>query len=203
MQNAAVEQAKLEQLRVITLGRRPFADDAEDLRFYPHWERDGGPRTSGKHAPDDPNDPACILVELESTLTGCRWLLARWAELEERLTPGMALQSADKLKAIRLLGKQPLDAPDEPVVCFILLPAHVLYPRYSGPFYELECEFSEFESEWHRFLSRIKDRPCKAVRPKSEAEARQAILSLVDKATVRRPHLARVVPGDELEKQPR
>jgi hypothetical protein len=194
MQNADVEEDKQEQLRVISLGRRLFWDAGGDLRFYPHWQNDGEPRTSCVHGPDDPNDPARVIVELESTLAGCRWLLARWAELKERLLPGMTWQPQDKLKAIRLLGKEPLDAPDEPVVCLILLAAHVLHPQHSGAFFELESEFSEFDLERAPYFSRSKDRPYKAVRPGSEAEARQVLTNLVDEATAR---LERIAAGHE------
>jgi hypothetical protein len=192
MQNAGVEAAKLEQLQVISLGRRLFWDRQGDLRFYPHALEGADSLTSASFmkTPNDPDDPACLVVELEATLAGCRWLLDRWAELKERLLPGMAWQPQDKFKAIRLLGKQPLDAPDEPVVCLILQAAHVLFPRYDGAFFELECEFSDLSLERHAFLGRIEDRPYKAVRPQNEAEARQVLMDLVDEAIARIEQIA-------------
>ncbi len=53
--------------------------------------------------------PEAIVLRLESTAAGCRWLLDRWAELGARLDRGDTWPSAEKVKAIRLLGKQPLD----------------------------------------------------------------------------------------------
>ena len=40
--------------------------------------------------PDDPDDPARLLLRLESTADGCRWLLDRWAELRTIADAGTA-----------------------------------------------------------------------------------------------------------------
>ena len=53
--------------------------------------------------------PEAIVGRLESTAAGCQWLLDRWTELHDILDNGQTWPSSDKVKAIRLLGIQPLD----------------------------------------------------------------------------------------------
>ena len=50
-------------------------------------------------------------------------------ELGSLLDRGLSWQSPDKLKAIRLLGRQPLDAADSEVVALIFQACHVLDPQ--------------------------------------------------------------------------
>jgi hypothetical protein len=99
------------------LGGRLFWDDRGPMPSYPHTpysctdEKHFVSRSSG---PDDPNNPAVVLLSLESTAAGCAWLLDRWGELRSILEQGLPWQSPDKFRAIRLLGKQPMDAFDDP-----------------------------------------------------------------------------------------
>jgi hypothetical protein len=62
---------------------------------------------------DDPRHPARLVVKLESSSEGCQWMLDRWAELRAVLDDGRNWQPADRLRAIRLLGQQPLDAVED------------------------------------------------------------------------------------------
>jgi hypothetical protein len=187
MQRAELEDAVKEYHEVIALGQRLFWDRRGDPRDYPHdaVECEHDKRTSYLPKAEDPDDPAHILLDLESTITGCRWLLARWAELKDRLSPGLSWHSQDKLTATRLLGKQPLDALDDPVVCLIFVASHVADPLCDHPFFELEQEFVNPSLERCRFLRRLKERPWKALRPRDPAEARQKLAEIVDTATAR------------------
>src|SRR5262249_37635966 len=195
MQHAPREEAVKLQHEVISLGQRLFHDHRGDLRLYPHgFDRFNRQRTSCSPIPTDPDDPAHILIDLESTVPGCRLLLARWAELQDRLSPGLAWASQDKFKAVRLLGKQPLDAPDDPVVCLIFVASYVADPRLSRPFLELQEEFNIESEEYRDFMDRLKERPWKALRPKDAAEARQKLAEVVDKATAR---LEKIVAAHE------
>ena len=73
---------------------------------------------------DDPEDPpAAWFWHLQATAGGCQWMLDQWAELRLILEEGLNWQSADKLKAIRLLGRQPIEAVDERTVLMIFLGA--------------------------------------------------------------------------------
>jgi hypothetical protein len=187
MEHAEGDEAAKEQHEVIYLGKRLFEDPRGDERNYPHGFQHfvGQPGTS--YCSLTSGDPAYILIDLERTITGCRWLLARWKELKDPLSPGLAWQSLDKLKACRLLGKQPLDAPDDPVVCLIFVASYVADPQYmkGNPFSELQQEFKEKSRDYLCFMDRLRERPWKALQPKDAAEARQKLAEIVDKATAR------------------
>ena len=51
--------------------------------------------------------PQAIVFRLESTAAGCQWLLDQWSELRTPLEAGKPWTRDEKLKAVRLLGKQP------------------------------------------------------------------------------------------------
>ena len=78
---------------------------------------------------DDPDRPAALVLCLQSTLLGCEWMLREWAGLKAILDQGQAWLSADKLKAVRLLGKQPFDAIDDRDVAMVFLASFVLKRR--------------------------------------------------------------------------
>ncbi len=129
---APAEEALRQADEAAALGQRLFHDPRGPLPLYPHtlYGLNGQPRVSDSGLADDPDDPARLLLRLESTAAGCRWLLGRWVELGNLLDRGLSWQSPDKLKAIRLLGRQPLDAADSDVVALIFQACHVLDPQF-------------------------------------------------------------------------
>jgi hypothetical protein len=50
------------------------------------------------------------VVRLEASALGCAWMLERWDELRLLLEAGLSWQPPERLKAVRLLGRQPLEA---------------------------------------------------------------------------------------------
>ena len=115
------------------LGRRLFKDRLGPLVFYPtspmteryDFSRDPSTSSAGK-GEDDPDRPADLVLCLQSTLLGCEWMLGEWAKLKAILDQGQAWLSSDKLKAVRLLGKQPFDAIDDRDVAMVFLASFVL-----------------------------------------------------------------------------
>jgi hypothetical protein len=98
----ALQTAQQAKDDVRDLGSRLFHDRRGPIELYPSRDYTGAePRTSAPDTPTDPENPARIVEQLESTTEGCRWLLARWRELVE--TP-VGWLPPQKLKAIRLLG---------------------------------------------------------------------------------------------------
>jgi hypothetical protein len=149
---------------VATLGGRLFWDRRGPLQLYstPEYCYMTEPRTSCSGTADDPDNPDRLVKQLESTLAGCVWMLDRWPELRARLEPGQSWQSPDKLKAIRLLGKQPLDAADDANVATIFLACHAIDPQYESAFRELRCETTDWESKNYqkRLDNRTLELPC-------------------------------------------
>ena len=88
-----------------------------------------GPASPPPGSATTPTPPHACSSSSKSTAAGCRWLLERWGELGALLDRGLSWQSPDKLKAIRLLGRQPLDAADSEVVALIFQACHVLDPQ--------------------------------------------------------------------------
>ncbi len=75
------DETRRQQDEALVLGRRLFWDRRGPLELYPHYPiRDQllgerKPRTSFSGLADDPDDPAQLVLQLESTPAGCRWLL--------------------------------------------------------------------------------------------------------------------------------
>ena len=171
------------------LGQRLFFDRRGPLASYPNKTYYRGQlRTSSSDMPLDPDNPALLVKQLESTGPGCRWLLDRWAELRARLEAGESWQSPEKLKAVRLLGRQPLDAADVREVTELFLACYVLDPRYKHPFFELRCDLDE--DEFKQYDKRLQGRTPDAIQPDDATAARAMLLGLVDRAMGRLRPLA-------------
>jgi hypothetical protein len=125
---------------------------------------------------------------LEYIAAGCRWLLDRWAELRVRLEDGQCWQSPEKLKAVRLLGRQPFDAADVRAVAMIYMACHMLRPLHKYAFQELKSEV--FAENFGNYEKRLKDRDLEAIRPQSPAAAKDVLVGIVDRATARIKTLA-------------
>jgi hypothetical protein len=98
------------------LGRRLFTDRLGPLTFYPMGcgcdEMDNVRSPSTSHAGDGRDDPdraAALMLPLQSTLPGCEWMRGESANLTAVLEQGQPWHPSDRLKSVRLLGKQPFD----------------------------------------------------------------------------------------------
>ena len=106
-------------------------------------------------------------LRLESSAQGCRWLLDRWAELRSMLVQEQAWQSPDKLKAIRLLGKYPLDALDDTQVTVVFLACHRIDSSGGELFHEIGNGLSSDHWEiCQAAIGPIADRAAAASRPR-------------------------------------
>jgi hypothetical protein len=181
---AAVEEPLRQADEAAALGQRLLADARGPASVYPHYSYTfHWPRTSYSGLVDDPDQPARLILRLEATAAGCQWLLDRWAELRALLEKGLGWQSPDKLKASRLLGRQPLDAADEDSVAELFLACHRIEPQYTDPFTELYCELTDDQIKIYQ--SRLAGRRLERLRPKNEAQARERLLAIVDRAVSR------------------
>jgi hypothetical protein len=191
--HAPAEEHRRQADQAAALGQRLFWDARYPLPLYPHaeWEYfHGRPRISCSDHADDPDQPARLLPQLEASAAGCRWLLDRWAELRALLDKGLSWQSSDKFKAIRLLGKQPLDAADDEEVAGVFLACHVIDPQQKDPFAELRSELTS--DERRAYQRRLVGRRVEELRPQDQAQARAKLLALVDRASSRLDGLLKV-----------
>ncbi len=173
-------QAADQSDEVIALGRRLFWDPLGPLPLYPHLGNNLGKhfvRFSWSEEIDDPNEPARILNRLESTAIGCAWLLDRWGELRQRLEDGWTLQPPERLRAIRLLGRQPMDAPQDDRVMMIYLACWAM--DLDGPhgFQDLVNELHP--AELKLWIARLDDREAMDRRPADRPSGKAELLKIV------------------------
>ena len=71
---------------------------------------------------------------------GCAWLLDRWGELRDVLERGQKWRAPDRFKAIRLLGRQPLDMDEDARVMAIYLNCSAMEPPEGLAFKDLGNE---------------------------------------------------------------
>ena len=71
---------------------------------------------------------------------GCAWLLDRWGELRDVLESGQKWRAPDRFKAIRLLGRQPLDMDEDGRVMAIYLNGSAMEPPEGLTFKDLGNE---------------------------------------------------------------
>jgi hypothetical protein len=164
---------------VVALGRRLFFDPFGPLCLYPHAAPAGGEpqRLSYSDDPEDPDDPARIVVRLEAMTLGCAWLLDRWGELREVLEDGLLWQPQDRLKAVRMLGRQPLDAVDDKRVMAIYLSCWAMDPADQFGFSDQRSELTA--KERIEYVERLNGREPLESKPASPEEARAALWALI------------------------
>ena len=163
---------------VIAMGRRLFWDPRGHTTFYPQFEVTLGDPTqvswSGKI--DDPDDPARLMIRLESTAMGCAWLLDRWAELREVFDDWGKWQPPDRFKAIRLLGRQPLDIWEDKRVMSIYLGCAAMDPDAPHQFKDLGNELRWGEGK--RLLERLNERRA-GIPPRDAETGKEMLLSVI------------------------
>ena len=126
-----------------------------------------------------PKRPRALARRAESSEVGCRWLRERWEELRAQLGPGKFWQSHDRLKAIRLLGRQPLDAIEDRRVAEIFVASHALNPVGNGPFDDL---LSDMDKSQHvRYRKAVKARWPDLVSADEPARCRELLIELADR----------------------
>jgi hypothetical protein len=185
MRHHVTDRESREADEVADLARRLFWDPRGPIALYPHFETLGVPRRiSWPDTVEDPLNPARIVNRLESTALGCRWLLDRWAELRKVLDDGLMWRPPDRLRAIRLLGRQPLDAIENDRVMSIYLACGAMDPDNPHEFDDL-CSELEAGGERIRYLDRVHDRDARARMPESPEAGRAVLLEIVAHAVTR------------------
>jgi hypothetical protein len=186
---AMTAERMLKAKEAADLGARLFFDRRGPLSLHPMpGGGDAEVRTSWSNIPDDPDHPARLVRSLESTQAGCRWLIAEWTKLYDRIKAGEGWHSPQKLMAVRLLGKNPIAAAADPEVLAIYLCCHTIDPQHPHAFFEVQCEVTE--EEFDRYEQRLLAKKLEAQRPADAVAARAVLLELVDRKLDRLSTLA-------------
>ena len=143
------------------------------------------------------DNPAEFLAGLEGSAEGCRWLLGRWKGLRVLVERDSAWNYGDMFSLIRLLGKYPVEAINDPELNAIFLAWDARVPGSAERFWK-ECKqckplqdpgFSDF-GRWRE----IADRPADA------AAASKFLYTLIDEQLSRLEELLAAheeIAGDE------
>ena len=105
------------------------------------------------------------------------WLLDRWGELRQRLETGGNWQPPERLKAIRLLGRQPMDAPQDDRVMMIYLACWAMDPTGPHGFADLVNELQP--AELKLWIDRLDDRRAMSRRPASPEAGEEEVLKII------------------------
>lgn len=192
LRNGAIEKEQNEKEEAVRIGQRLLWDGRGAWQSFPHapapsfrskWEKG----ISWSSDPEDGINPTLDLLRLERTIAGCTWLLDRWAGLRSRLVPGDLWLPSDQFVAIRLLGKQPLDAIDDRNVLLICLASAKLSPDGNAdPFAGIKRELRDDPTDRKTderlgYIQALKCRPLAQLQPKDADSAREALRALVDR----------------------
>ena len=188
------ERAHLEHLRsridnaeenehsaVIAIGERLFHDPSGHRSLYgiPPMKRAGVPKTSGNGEVSVENKPSELVKILESSEIGCLWLRSNWEELKARLgEPPNNFQSIDRFKAIRLLGRQPVEVMEHYSVAEIFVASHAIKPEGEGPYQDLQSDMTS--GQYDVFVERIGRRWPELKSVGGSANAREILIDLCE-----------------------
>ncbi|MGO9918753.1 MAG: hypothetical protein ACLQIB_29150 [Isosphaeraceae bacterium] len=191
IRDSQLAEEVIEQQDALALGDRLFFDSQDLWQLYPDPTMNGAPLSKRRNeVPGSPDLPARLVNELESTSAGCRWLLDRWNDLKTRNQPFNNWQASDKFKAIRLLGKQPLDVLHDTTgdLMAVFLGSYAVYPQNKSPFSELRCELGDDQFPAVRRQLEVMDIERRL--PVGETAGRQLLDDLIARRTRRLEQLA-------------
>ena len=177
-----IENADESELDAVhDLGKRLLFDPTGPTPLYGNPPDGRRKRTTSSNGlPVDPNDPALsaqarigrggvgVPLDAQSAGRSCA-----------QLGPGKFWQSHDRLKAIRLLGRQPLDAIEDRRVAEIFVASHALNPVGHGPFDDLLSDMHT--SQLVRYRKAVKARWPDLVTADEPARCRELLIELADR----------------------
>ncbi len=178
------ENSQRDAIAAAVIRSRLFHDRQGPIELYPSKSQYyKGPRTSCSDEPDDPLDPIKLILEAEGTIAGCQMLRREWEALRRNLVSGLSILSHEKLKMLRLMGKQPIQAVGNPEAAQVFLACHALEARDGYAFHELRSEIEEdlFKSK----KAELKRWEGQELAPGGPAAARAVLLGIMHAAIER------------------
>jgi len=94
-----------------------------------------GKRNVPGSGPPWDDEPRVFVLALEASPEGTRWMIERWTEIRLLLDSGAAWSFPDQYKFIRLLGKHPVDAVDDPELNAIVLAWEAITENWGAVFW--------------------------------------------------------------------
>ncbi|MDR3621752.1 MAG: hypothetical protein P4L85_20535 [Paludisphaera borealis] len=91
------------------------------------------------------DDPSAFIARLEESPEGAQWLLDRWVEMRCLLISNENWTFLDQFKFVRLLGKQPLAAIDDPELNEIFLAWETIEDKWGTRFWLQMQEMTPYE----------------------------------------------------------
>ena len=125
----------------------------------------------------DPNKPARIVKRLEKTVAGCEFLLREWKRLRALAQTGFWLPP-DRFRAIRMLGRQPVEAMEHRGVAMIYVASHGVMRLGETDFDDLHGDLTKVAQD--RLVVRVKARFKDLFVASTQAECRKLLVDLAD-----------------------
>ncbi|WP_165073850.1 hypothetical protein [Paludisphaera rhizosphaerae] len=92
-----------------------------------------------------PDDPAAFVAALEESPEGVRWLIARWSEIDCLIRSDQPWTFGDQYRFVRLLGKQPRDAVDDPELNAVFLAWEVAEEGWGVDFWKKMLDITAYD----------------------------------------------------------
>ena len=176
-----VEESEAKEAEeVYKLGKRLFFDRRGHIELYGIIRCfEGNKTTSPNDQPVEADDPAKLVAELEKSAGGCRWLREEWLELREQLEQRRYWLGYHRIKAVRLLGRQPVNAIVDERVAEIFMASYAI-KRFGedGAFSELTSDLTELVIS--DFTGHVKEQWPDLARITTKEQGREILLDLVD-----------------------
>jgi hypothetical protein len=138
----------------------------------------GGPLTSSPEKVDDSQKPRALVERLEASAKGCQAMIDVWREISARVVQNLELQPQDRLRAIRMLGKQPVDCALDQRVWVIYVASFGLHPAgKKHPFEDLKSDMGTAQLE--AFLRRVQRHWGLPLDASDTAGCKRALLDLI------------------------
>ena len=104
-----------------------------------------GKRLLPDSGPDWADNPSAFVARLEESPEGAQWLLDRWIEMRCLLISDENWTFLDQFKFVRLLGKQPINAIDDPELNEIFLAWETIEDQWGTRFWLQMQELTPYE----------------------------------------------------------
>jgi hypothetical protein len=153
-----------------------------------------GKRLLPGSGPEWDDDPAVFVAHLEEMPEGVRWMLDRWVEIRCLIISDEGWGFLDQFKFVRLLGKQPFNAIDDPELNEIFLAWETIEAEWGTRFWLRMQELTPYEdpafSAWRMWREIVP-------RPESQEAAVAVLRGVADREIERLEEL--LVDLEEIE----